>query len=67
MTRQFYRPDEVAEILRVSKCTIYRLMENGDMHFTQVGRQRRIAAKDLDSYINENAGDPLDVKSCISS
>ena len=62
MTRQFYRPDEVAEILRVSKCTIYRLMENGDLNFIKVGHQRRIAVKDLDAFINGNAGDPLDVK-----
>ena len=64
MTRQFYRPDEVAEILVVSKRTMYRLMENGDMGFINVGGQRRIAADELDNYIKRNAGDPLDVKSC---
>ena len=64
MTRQFYRPDEVAEILKVNKRTLYRLMENGDLGFISVGGQRRITDKELDDFVERNVGDPLDVKSC---
>jgi len=64
MTRQFYRPDEVAEILKVNKRTLYRMMENGDLGFINVGGQRRITDKELDDFIERNTGDPLDIKSC---
>ena len=64
MTRQFYRPDEVAEILKVNKRTLYRMMENGDLGYINVGGQRRITDKELDDFVERNAGDPLDIKSC---
>lgn len=64
MTRQFYRPDEVAEILKVNKRTLYRLMENGDLGYINVGGQRRITDKELDDFVERNVGDPLDIKSC---
>ena len=64
MTRQFYRPDEVAEILKVNKRTLYRLMENGDLGYINVGGQRRITDKELDDFVERNVGDPLDVKNC---
>ena len=64
MTRQFYRPDEVAEILKVNKRTLYRMMEDGDLGFIKVRGQRRIAADELSDYIKRNAGDPLGLKNC---
>ena len=62
MTRQFYRPDEVAEMLRVGRTTVYRLMDMGDLGYNQIGGQKRIPADALESYLRETKGDPLDTK-----
>ena len=63
MKREFYRPDEVAEILKISKRKVYALMEMGDLAFHDFGsRGRRVAEGDLESYIESCKGDPLDLK-----
>ena len=48
----FLRPAEVAERLRVSERTVYRLVESGELHPTYVGRNRalRIRLSDLAAY-----------------
>lgn len=60
--RKYYRPDEVAEILRVSLTTVYRLLANGEMKYIVVRRQKRIPVEELERFVNDNAGDPLDTK-----
>lgn len=45
------RPDEVAEILRVSISTIYRLIDAGKLPAFHVGAQKRIRSKDLRTYV----------------
>lgn len=42
---------EVAKHLRVSKMTIYRLVESGDLGSIKVGRSIRIPQKALDDYL----------------
>lgn len=42
---------EVAELLRVSKMTIYRLTERGEIRAVNVGRNRRIPKAALDAYL----------------
>lgn len=45
---------EVAERLRLSKMTVYRLMESGEMPSLRVGRSFRIPAQDLEHYLSAN-------------
>lgn len=43
--------DDVARALRVSKMTIYRLTESGDIPSIRVGRSIRIKAEDAEFWV----------------
>lgn len=43
--------EEAANILAVSKMTVYRLIESGDMPVLRVGRSYRIRGDDFDRYL----------------
>lgn len=46
---------EVAEVLCVSRMTVYRLVESGDLPALKInGRTHRIRQVDLDAYIAAN-------------
>lgn len=42
---------EVAELMRVSTMTVYRLIKGGDLVATRVGRSYRIFENDVASYL----------------
>ena len=42
---------EVAEQLRVSNMTVYRLINAGDLPAVRVGRSYRITEDDVDAYL----------------
>jgi excisionase family DNA binding protein len=44
---------EVAEQLRVSNMTVYRLVQSGALPAVRVGRSYRIHAADVDRYLAE--------------
>ncbi|MBS4218488.1 helix-turn-helix transcriptional regulator [Bacillus sp. FJAT-49711] len=46
-----YTIEEVSQLLKVSKLTLYDLVKKGKIPVFRVGRQIRIDAKDLDDYI----------------
>lgn len=52
---EFYSVAEAAARLRVSRGTIYNLMDRGELQFTQIGstRTRRIRISDIDRLIEE--------------
>lgn len=43
---------EVAEIMRVSKMTVYRLLHSGEMPGVRVGRSFRVPQDALDHYLS---------------
>ena len=43
--------DEVAAFLRVSKTSVYRLVERRELPFCRVGRTLRFSQEDLDAYL----------------
>jgi len=43
---------EVAEILRVSPDSVYRLLDKRDIPFYQLGGSRRISVDDLQKYLD---------------
>jgi excisionase family DNA binding protein len=45
------RPTEAAERLAVTRRTIYRLIDRGELRAVQVGSVLRISHADLDSYL----------------
>jgi len=50
---RFVTVAEVAEELRVSNMTVYRLVQSGQIPAVRVGRSYRIRASDLDRYLAE--------------
>ena len=54
MTQQrarFLTVAEVADILRVSSMTVYRLIKAGELPAVRVGKSYRVAEEDLDKYL----------------
>jgi putative molybdopterin biosynthesis protein len=49
-----YTIEEVSQLLKVSKLTLYDLVKKGELPVFRVGRQMRIDAKDLDNFINNH-------------
>lgn len=48
---EFLTPAEMAAILRVSKMTAYRLLKEGQVDATRVGRSFRVHADSLRAYM----------------
>lgn len=49
---------EVAEMLRVSTMTVYRLIRTGELPAVRVGRNYRVRRADLDAYLQEQLVEP---------
>ena len=45
--------NEVADLLRVSRMTVYRLIRTGEMSSLRVGRSYRLREEDLHTYLRE--------------
>ncbi|MGH2692722.1 MAG: helix-turn-helix domain-containing protein [Actinomycetota bacterium] len=48
---QFATVNEVAQLLRVSKMTVYRLINQGDLPAVRIGRGFRIREEDVHRYL----------------
>ena len=47
----FLTPREVAEALRVSDMTVYRLIKSGELRALRIGKSFRISEDDFDEYL----------------
>jgi excisionase family DNA binding protein len=45
--------NEVADLLRVSRMTVYRLIKQGEMAALRVGRNFRLREEDVHSYLRQ--------------
>jgi excisionase family DNA binding protein len=50
---KFWTVAEVADTLRVSRMSVYRLIHSGELEAVQFGRSFRISAEALDSYLKK--------------
>jgi excisionase family DNA binding protein len=48
---RFLTVAEVAQLMRVSTMTVYRLIKAGEIASVRVGKSYRISEQDVDSYI----------------
>jgi len=55
---QYITPAEIAAWLSVSKMTVYRLIQTGELSAIRVGRSLRVEQGTLDKYIRDNQVDP---------
>jgi excisionase family DNA binding protein len=49
---------EVAEVMRVSKMTVYRLIQANELRAARIGRSLRIGRADLERYLREAQARP---------
>lgn len=61
MNAQLLTAGEVADLLRVSTMTVYRLIRGGELPAVRVGRSYRVRSQDLDSYLEAQLVDPASV------
>jgi excisionase family DNA binding protein len=55
--RRYLTVAEVAETMRVSKMTVYRLTKSGELPAVRVGRSYRVPQDALDSYLERSMTD----------
>ena len=58
MTERLLTAAEVADDLRVSTMTVYRLIRRGELPAVRVGRNYRVRVEDLETYLSSQAVDP---------
>lgn len=58
MTDQLLTAAEVADQLRVSTMTVYRLIKSGELSAVRVGRNYRVRRSDLDAYLESQVVEP---------
>ncbi|MCL8023842.1 helix-turn-helix domain-containing protein [Nocardioides bruguierae] len=51
---KFLTVAEVAQMMRVSKMTVYRLVHNGDLPAVRVGRSFRVREEDASEYLRKS-------------
>jgi len=57
MSKQLLMVNEVAEVLRVGRTTIYNLIKSGELKSVNVAGCRRVADSDLEEYIESLRAD----------
>lgn len=58
MSDQLLTAAEVADQLRVSTMTVYRLIRRGELPAVRVGRNYRVRARDLTAFLEAQVVDP---------
>lgn len=61
MSERLLTAAEVADTLRVSTMTIYRLIRRGELPAVRVGRNYRVRERDLSAYLDGQVVDPADI------
>lgn len=54
-TERFLTVQEVAELMRVSTMTVYRLIKAGDLRAARVGRSYRLREAEVETYLTRGA------------
>ncbi len=61
MSQRLLTAAEVADQLRVSTMTIYRLIRRGELPAVRVGRNYRVRDEDLTAYLDAQIVDPASI------
>jgi len=56
MEELLLKPDEVGEVLKISKAQVYALLKRGEIPVIRLGTLIRVRPCDLEKYVNEKAG-----------
>ena len=55
LTQPLLTVGEVAQLMRVSNMTVYRLIKSGQLSAIRVGKNYRLRNVDIDRYLSERA------------
>ncbi|WP_422367128.1 helix-turn-helix domain-containing protein [Pelagibius sp.] len=58
LSRPFFTTHEIAELLKVSEATVRNWIHEGELRAVRLGRDFRVAAKDLEAFVNARATQP---------
>ena len=58
LSKPFMTTHEIAELLKVSEATVRNWIHEGDLRAVRIGRDFRVAAKDLEAFVNAHATRP---------
>ncbi|WP_299619613.1 helix-turn-helix domain-containing protein [Pelagibius sp.] len=58
LSRPFFTTHEIAELLKVSEATVRSWIHEGELRAVRFGREFRVAAKDLEAFVNAHATQP---------
>jgi DNA binding domain, excisionase family len=56
MENDLLSAQEVAELLKISRNTVYELIKRGELHSSRVGKQVRVSCKEVTSYLEGISG-----------
>ena len=54
--REFYTAQELAQMLRVTEMTIYRMAKRGQLPFYSIGRSVRFRAHEVEAFLQAAKG-----------
>ena len=55
LSKPFLTTQEIAELLKVREQTVRKWIHQQELRAVKLGREFRVAAKDLESFVNEHA------------
>ncbi len=58
-TQNLITPDELAKLFRISKPSIYRLVDSRVLPFYKVGGSLRFSVTDINEYLSNNRVEPI--------
>jgi len=59
ITDNLITPDELADFLKISKSSIYRLVDERKLPFCKVGGSLRFRKNDIDKYLDDVCFEPI--------
>jgi len=54
LSEELYTPQEVADLLKIKKNTVYELIKRGELKCRKIGKQFRIRKDELEEYLNSD-------------
>lgn len=62
MDEQLYTPQEIADILKIKKTTVYDMIKRGELGAVKMGKQLRVPDSDLKRFLNKGESNQAKVK-----
>lgn len=58
LSKPFMTTHEIADLLRVREATVRAWIHHGELRAVRLGREFRVAVKDLEAFVNDRATRP---------